>query len=113
MVQQYLQSAQFETIRTVAFGGIGAAYAVFGIPLANTSRYLNFKNTTDQPVFISTNGVNNHLFLAANSFEVIDISTNRSIKEGLYFPQGTQFWVIRAAAAPTVGAVWLSTIFAG
>lgn len=108
-----LISARFETLRTVAFGGIGVAYAVLGVPLANPARIIILSNSTDQPVFISTDGVNNHLYLAANSFKLIDVSANKSTTVGFYFRQGTQFWVVRAAGAPTIGAVWFETVYAG
>lgn len=98
-----------EPIRTVAFGGIGAAYAVVGTPIAEAGEKLILQNTTDAPVYISINGVNDHLFLPNSGQMIIDGVV--SDEAGLFTSQGTQFWVKRAAGAPSTGALYLSVIY--
>jgi hypothetical protein len=113
MGEQYLLKAEFEELRTVAFAGIGAGYAIFGAPLVNPSRLIIITNTTNQSVTLSTNGVTDHLIIPAGSFKLLDISANRSAKDGFYFRTGTQFYQKRTSAAPTTGSIYLETIFAG
>jgi len=113
MGRQYLISAQAEPLRTVAFGGIGAAYAVLGAPLANPSRLIIFTNDTDADVTVSLDGVDDHFIILKQSFKLLDIATNKSVQDGFYFRQGTQFYQKRTAGAPSTGSLYFETIFAG
>lgn len=113
MGQQYLVSALFEPIRTAAFGAIGANYAALGTPLANPARIIKINNGTNQEVFISTDGVNDHLRIGANGFALFDLNSNKSTDEGLYIRLGTQFYQKHTGAAPASGNVWIETLFAG
>ena len=98
-----------EAIRTVAFGGIGAAYAVIGTPITEAGEKIILQNTTDAPVFISLNGVTDHLFLPNSGQMIIDGVV--SDEAGLFAAQGTQFWVKRAAGAPSTGSLYLSVLY--
>jgi hypothetical protein len=98
-----------EPIRTVAFGGIGAAYAVVGTPITEAVEKIILQNNTDASVFISINGVNDHLFLPNSGQMIIDGVVND--ESGLFTSQGTQFWIRRAVGAPSTGSFYLSVIY--
>ena len=104
--------AQFDAVREVAFGGISGTYAVVGGPLTDHARIVIFTNSTNVEVYITADGVNNNFRLAANSFKLIDFSTNKIRDDGLFVPIGTQFSVKQVSGAPGSGAVWIEVVSA-
>ncbi len=108
----YGTRAIFEAVRELAFGGIGAAYAVVGTSLTDHARLVRFVNTTDAEVYVSTDGVIDHIRMAAGSFFILDFSANKVRDDGLFLPIGTQFQVKRQAGAPTSGSFWIEVVAA-
>ncbi len=99
-----------DTIRTAAFGAIGAAYSAVGTALDSTARIFCLTNLTDQDVYFSIDGVNDHFIVPSNSFKLIDITAN-TVKDYPYFlAEGTVFYVSRAGGAPTTGNVYVEVI---
>lgn len=104
--------AHFDTLRSLAFGGISGAYAALGSTLATNTRIFKLTNGTDGDLFVSLDGVNNHMFLPAGSFTLYDLSTNSppiAVTDNLVLAIGTQFSV-KQSTAPTSGSVYLETI---
>ncbi len=100
-----------ETLRSLAFGSIGAGYAAIGTALANPSRILIIQNLTDTSMFFSFDGTNNHLVLPAGGQMIIDCMTNRTAVAGsAAIGQGTIIYV-KQVSAPSLGAVYVSTFF--
>jgi hypothetical protein len=104
-----------ETIRSVAEATIPATYVSagkLGTPLANPSRLVAFTNDTNAAMFVSDDGVNDKFFLAANSFKLFDLTSNRMNVENVFcYATGTQFWV-RYASAPSSGSgFYLETLY--
>lgn len=108
----YGTRAQFDAVREVAFGGISGTYAVVGGPLTDHARIVIFTNSSNVEVYISDDGINNKLRMAANSFKLIDFSTNKISDDGLFVAIGTQFYVKQVAGAPASGGVWIEVISA-
>lgn len=108
----YGRRVTFETIREVAFGGIGAAYAALGAVLGDNAHIIGFSNSTDAEVYISFDGVNNHLRLAANSFKVYDLTANKVRDDGYFLATNTQIFQMRVAGAPTSGSLWAEVVVA-
>lgn len=109
----YGRKAQFEAIREVAFGGIGAAYAAIGTATEDMVRSITISNQTNAQVYISFDGVTNHLRIAANSFKLYDITSNKTRDDGYYLPAGTIISQKRVAGAPTTGDFWVEVMTAG
>lgn len=100
-----------ETVRTLAFGAIGAAYMGIGTAISNPSRMMVLQNLTDTLLMFSFDGVNDHIPLPGNGQIVLDITANRTVQGGSFFiAEGTRFYV-RQIVAPTAGAVYLSTFY--
>ena len=99
--------AQLENLRELAFGSISGTYATVGSALTDHARIICFSNSTDADMYISDDGVNDKIRLAANSFRLIDFSTNKIRDDGLFVSQGTQFYVKQASGAPTRGSIWI------
>lgn len=99
--------ANYDTLRSLAFGGISGTYAALGTAFTRPVRVFKIVNNTDGDMFISTDGATDMDFIPANSFCLYDLSSNREISAGLFeFPTGTQFYV-KQSTAPTKNAVYL------
>lgn len=104
--------AEYETLRTVAFGSIGAAYAALGSPLSEIARLVKFVNLTDADVLISKDGTNDHDIIPTNGFALYDLTTNKVDDGGFFFADQTQFYQKRASGAPTAGNLYMTVIVA-
>ena len=107
------QRAQLEALRSLAFGGISAAYAVIGTALDYPSRLICFTNNTEGDMLISRDGVTDEMFIAAGSFKLFDVSTNHkpSNQNDFVFEKGTQ-WYAKQITAPVSGSIYIETIYA-
>lgn len=107
------QRAELEALRSLAFGGISATYAVVGDPFLFPCRLICFTNNTDGDLLFSRDGVTDELFVAAGSFKLFDVSTNhRHVnQDDLVFVKGTQ-WYVKESTNPTEGAVYIETLYA-
>lgn len=108
----YGTNAKFEPVREIAFGSIGAAYATIGTPTTNHVRFIRLVNGTDAEVYISTDGVTDHLRLRVNESIPINLSSNKVREDGLFLSAFTQFYAKDVAAATTTGSVWIEVVYA-
>lgn len=105
------QQVKFETLRTVAFGGISGTYAVLGTPLVNPARLICITNNTNGDLLISVDGTTDVLFIPTLSFKLFDFATNRLNQDPTFVvPALTQFYV-KQSTAPSTGAVYLEVIY--
>ena len=104
----------FEALRSLAFGGIGAAYAAVGTISSNPIRMIKIFNTTDIDLIISTDGVSDHDIITAGSGFVYDYGSNSTLPTGyLEQPKRTLFYVKQAAAAAaSLGSIYITIIYA-
>lgn len=107
----YAKSIIPEPVRRVAFGAISGTFIDLGSILDEPVRLLQIKNTLDVTAEVSINGVDVHFELPPNSFDLYDISTNRTPLEMALLRAGIQLEVRRPAAEgnPTEGAVIVQT----
>lgn len=108
----YGTRVNFEPIREAAFGAIGATYSAVGSATTDFTRLVSINNGTDAQVYISLDGVHNHLRLAANSFKLLDLTANKVQDDGLFISNGTVFYVKQVSGAPTTGTLWIETLYA-
>lgn len=108
----YGTRATFEAVREAAFGSVGAAYAALGSAIADHARLVRFVNTCNAEVYISLDNSTNHIRLAAGSFFIIDLSSNKVRDDGLFIPIGTVFYQKYVTGAPTSGSVWVEVMYA-
>lgn len=102
----------FDPVRLVAFGGIGAGYAALGAATTDYARILSIFNSTNQDVYISLDGVTDHLRIAAGTGQVFDLTANKVRDDGFFIPLGTVFYQKRAGAAPGSGNLWIQIAYA-
>lgn len=99
----------FDSIREIAFGSISGSYASVGTALDDHARIVRIVNSTNGEMYISLDGTTDHVKMAANSFVLWDLSTNKIKDDGLFLPIGTQFYV-KQSTAPTTGSLWVEVI---
>ena len=105
----YPKRAAFETLRRIAFGGIGAGFTAVGAAFSSPVRILTITNLTDQNLIFSDDGVNDKWILPAGSGKVIDISTNRTNQENFLLPEGGFVYIRHDGAAPTTSSCFIET----
>ena len=79
---------QFEPVRSLAYGSIGAGYMGVGTSLANPARQIFVQNLTDVTLMFSFDGVNDHFPLPSSGFLLLDITTNKTQSQGFYIAEG-------------------------
>jgi hypothetical protein len=105
-----LQVVQIDTLRSLAFGSISGTYAALGSAFTFDARLICITNDTNGDMFFSIDGVHDQLFVAATSFKLFDLNTNRVLQQQLWIlPIGTQFYV-RQSTSPSTGAVYLEVL---
>jgi len=97
----------FEPLQSLAFGGIGAAYAPIGTALTSKGYILIVNNYTDAILVFSKDGVNDHFVLDAGSSMTIDMACNKDLKQDIHLSVGDIFYVKRIEI-PTVGSVYIT-----
>lgn len=107
--------AEFDELREVAFGAIGAAYAALGSSLSENSRIISIFNSTDQDVYITDDPtfVKDKIRLASGTGQVLDLNANKIDTDGLMIRKGRQFYIKHTGVAPTVGNAWLQNVYGG
>jgi hypothetical protein len=105
------QTVTIDVLRSLAFGGISGSYAAVGDAIEEMVRLVCITNNTDGDMFFSTDGSNNMLFVAAGSFKLFDLNTNRFNRDQMWtLPGNTQFYV-KQSSAPSKGAVYIECLF--
>ena len=106
----YGRKVEFEAVREAAFGDVGAAYAALGAALSDHARLISFYNTTNVDIYISFDGVVDHIRVASGSFQVFDLTANKVRDDGFFLANNTTISQRRVGAAPTSGALWAEVI---
>ena len=96
----------FENVRELAYTGLSSSYATVGSALAQSSRIIMFKNSTDVDVYITDDGTNNKLRLIAGTTDTFDERTNFMAAK-----VGTQYSAKVVSGSPTKGAIIIETAY--
>lgn len=103
---------KFDAVREAAFGAIGGTYAAVGPALTDHGRLIRLVNGTNAQVYVSIDGIVNHIRMAANSFFILDFSANKIKDDGLFLSVGVTFYLKQVSGAPTSGAFWIEVVSA-
>lgn len=99
-----------DTVRSLAFGSIGAAYMGVGTALTQPIRQFFIQNLTDGTLMFSFDGINDHFPLPRNGFYVSDITANASTPGGWFLAEGDRLYV-KEVDTPTTGSVYFSAFY--
>jgi hypothetical protein len=110
----FTNRALVDTLRTIAFGAVGATFVPVGPPLAFPARIICFTNTSAVDLIFSMDGVTDQLIVPAGSFKLFDITTNhRPVNQDDFcFSNGTQWYVRYVSGAPSSGSVYIEVVYA-
>ena len=104
----------FDTLRSLAFGGISGAYAAIGTAFTINPRILIITNGTQGDMIISDDNTNasGKMFLKAGTSRVLDFCANMAQNRDDLFVVaiGTIFYV-KQVTTPTSGAVYLEAVY--
>lgn len=104
--------AEFEEIRTLGFGAIGAIYMGIGTSLDYPAREVLLQNFTDVMMVFSDDGITDKFKLPKNTGYVIDVAANKATNAGnLCIDAGTRWYVRQDTLAPTRGEVCVSPMY--
>ena len=102
-----------EPVREIAFGAITALLTAVGAATTHIGRIVRFVNNTDQDLYFSLDGANNHFRLPAYSFFLPDVSANKTRKDNLFVGEGQYFYIAHTGVAPTLGNAWIEYVYGG
>lgn len=109
------KKVKFDTLRSLAAGGISATYAAVGTPFTVNPRILCITNKTQGDMIFSVDNTNasGNLFVAAGNFKLFDLTTNLvpGKDDSFVIAEGTQFYV-KQVTAPTSGDVYIEAVYA-
>jgi len=108
----YALLIEWEDLRTLPFSSIASTYTGVGAPLANPARIVALYNSTDQDLYLSTNGISDKIVIPSRSQRIYDIGSNKTSQGGaLFLAAGRRLYVRYPAAAPTLGAIFFEVTF--
>ena len=99
-----------ESLRSLAFGSIGASYMGIGTALDHPARILEIQNLTDGALLFSFDGIEDHAILPASGFLLLDLTANKTEERGAFVSEGTRIYV-KESGTPTSGAVYVSAFY--
>ena len=104
-----------DTLRSLGFASISAAYAAVGSALTVNPRIICITNKTqgDMIFSLSSSNADGNLFIPAGSFKLFDLTANLVPGKDDNFEMaiGDQ-WYVKQVTAPTSGAVYIEYVYA-
>jgi len=101
----------FEAVKEIAFGSVSGSYAAVGVPLAERSRQISFNNGLDVAVYVSFDGVTDHLRMSPNTFKLLDLTANKVLDDGLFLAKGVQIYIKEVSAVVSSGDFWAESMY--
>lgn len=104
----------FDTLRTLAFGGISASYAAVGAALDVNPRIICITNDTNAGMIFSDDDTDSSgkWYLPAGTFKLFDLTTNQvqGKDDSFVIAKGTIIYV-KQASAPSSGGVYVEYVY--
>ena len=99
-----------ETLRTTAFGGLGAAFTAVGSAFSHPISKVHIVNDTDVGIYFSDDGTNNKIYLRNLSEMMIDVTVESANPD--YIEKGTAFYVKQGPeGAPSSGLITIAAFY--
>lgn len=93
---------RFDALRVVAGAAITSSYTPLGSEFSNAMRIIHVKNDTDALLYLSFDGILDHIALVPGEFELYDFTSNQDTPEHFRFDNRTQVYLKYVGSAPTV-----------
>jgi hypothetical protein len=105
--------AYFESLRSLGFVGISAAYAAVGTPTDHQIKAFCVTNRTQGDIICSFDNTDadGQFIVIAGSYKLYDVQSNMNAQfdDKFVFPKGSQLYV-KQVAAPVSGSVYFEVI---
>jgi len=103
--------ADFDELRSLAFGSISGTYAAVGTATSVLTRAICFTNDTQGSMIFTNDTSEDKIFVKAGSFKLFDVQSNMNAQfdDKYVFPIGTQ-WYVKQLAAPVSGSVYIEIL---
>lgn len=98
-----------EALRSIAASTFTGSYQAVGTALAHPLRAVCFVNNTSKDITASWDGTNDHMFIPAGSFRLLDVSSNKELSQICEIANQTTFYVKAAAGT---GSFYIETYYA-
>ena len=104
----------FDTLRSLAFGGISGTYAAVGTATTVNPRIMCITNDTNAGMIFSDDNTNStgKFYLPAGSFKLFDFTTNevQGKDDSFVMAKGVTMYV-KQASAPASGSVYIEYVY--
>lgn len=101
-----------EELRSLSFGGVSGTYAAVGTGFSHPIILLQIVNDLNADILISFFNEEDHVFLKAGSFILIDAAANKADPGGTrFFDKGTIIQVKQASGAASSGSVYVAAFY--
>jgi len=97
-----------DVLRSINSATFTGSYQQVGTALTYPTRILKIYNGANVAITISWDGINDHEYLPASGFVLLDISTNKQSNFQCQIPAGTSIFVKGSAGT---GSVYVSTYY--
>lgn len=101
-----------EPVRQLAAGDLGAAYSTIGTSMNHPIRMIVIQNFMDVGVMLSFDGINDHMPMVTNGYMLLDITSNKTLTQGFFVPEGQYIYAKQLGGVPSTGSIYL-TVFYG
>lgn len=103
--------ADFDSVRSLAAGGISGSYAAVGAPTEFKCRGFCFTNDTQGSMMFTNDVTKDKVFVKAGSFKLWDVQANMNAQfdNSFIFPINTQ-WYVKQLEAPVDGSVYIESL---
>lgn len=103
---------QWDNLRLLNYAFMDTTYIGIGSALSNPVRIIALYNSTDQDLFISTDGINDKIIIPAQSQRIYDIAANKSTQGGcLFLAAGQRLYARYPDVEPTQGNIYFESAF--
>lgn len=102
---------RFDVLRTVSYTSITGSYTPFGLPFSNAMRIVHVKNDTNALIYLSFDGIVDHIALVPGEFELYDFTSDQDSSEHFRFDNRTQVYLKYVGSAPTLDANLTNTAY--
>lgn len=103
--------AHFDPIRSLDYSLISATHHSVGVEFTHHARNVWLYNGTDRTLLYSFDGANDHVILPALGYWFWDITSNKTVSQGLFLPEGTQLYAKTTTTNPTMGKTYCSVMY--
>ncbi len=102
---------RFDQLRTKSFSSITSSYTPLGLEFSNSMRVIHVKNDTDALLYISFDGIVDHISLVPGEFQLYDMTSDQDTSEHFRLDNRTQVYIKYVGSAPTDNPRFTNTAY--